>query len=127
MLLLLLTGLLLAGCAAREEPEGDPVEFTVMTQEDAPEELKKQMEEKCQEGFHLTYEDEGWLYVAVGYGAHAGGGYSVQVCACRETEKAIYVHTTLLGPDSGDARGGADTYPGIVLKMEARDKQVVFQ
>lgn len=54
-------------------------------------------------------------------------GYSVQVCACRETENAIYVHTTLLGPDSGDARGGGDTYPCIVLKMEARDKNVVFQ
>ena len=46
LLLLLFAGLLLAGCAAREEPEGDPVEFTVMTQEDAPEEMKRQMEEK---------------------------------------------------------------------------------
>ena len=127
LLLLLFAGLFLAGCAAREEPEGDPVEFTVMTQEDAPEELKRQMEEKCREGFRLTYEDEGWLYVAVGYGVRSGGGYSVQVCACRETENAIYVHTTLLGPDSGDARGGGDTYPCIVLKMEAREKHVVFQ
>ena len=85
------------------------------------------LEEKCREGFRLTYEDEGWLYVAVGYGARSGGGYSVQVCACRETENAIYVHTTLLGPDSGDAQGGGDTYPCIVLKMEAREKHVVFQ
>ena len=90
------------------------------------EELKRQMEEKYREGFRLTYEDEGWLYAAVGYGARSGGGYSVQVCACRETENAIYVHTTLLGPDSGDARGGGDTYPCIVLKMEAREKHVVF-
>ena len=101
LLLLLFAGLLLAGCAAREEPEGDPVEFTVMTQEDAPEELKRQMEEKCREGFRLTYEDEGWLYAAVGYGALPGGGYSVQVCACRETENAIYVHTTLLAGQRG--------------------------
>ena len=96
LLLLLFAGLFLAGCAAREEPEGDPVEFTVMTQEDAPEELKRQMEEKCREGFRLTYEDEGWLYAAVGYGARSGGGYSVQVCACRETENAISVSYTHL-------------------------------
>lgn len=79
LLLLLFAGLLLAGCAAREEPEGDPVEFTVMTQEDAPEELKRQMEEKCREGFRLTYEDEGWLYAAVGYGAGPAGA---TVCRC---------------------------------------------
>ena len=127
LLLYLFAGLLLAGCGVKKEPEGEPVAFTVVAESEWPEELKTRMEEKKQEEFRLTYEDEGWLYAAVGYGARSGGGYSVQVSACRETENAIYVHTTLLGPDSEDARGGADTYPCIVLKMEAREKHVVFQ
>ena len=44
------------------------------------------------------------------------------------TENAIYVDTTLLGPQPGDTAVKKDTpsYPYIVLKTEFLDKPVVF-
>ena len=78
------------------------------------------------QGFKLTYADEGYLYICIGYGKQESGGYSVTVNDLYETENAIYVNTNLLGPKAGSTPATSPSYPYIVLKVEFREKTVVF-
>ena len=91
-----------------------------------PEELKEIVEEKKENAFKLTYADEGYLYICTGYGKQDSGGYSITVDSLYETENAVYVNTNLLGPKAGTASGNSPSYPYIVIKVEFRDKTVVF-
>lgn len=75
------------------------LEFTVLAEENIPEELKKVIEEKKEMPFKLTYQDNGFLYICIGYGKQEGGGYSITADQLYLTENAIYVDTTLIGPD----------------------------
>lgn len=104
------------------------LEFTVLADENIPEELKAVIEEKKGNSFKVTFQDNGFLYICIGYGEQVSGGYSITVNALYLTENAIYVDTTLLGPQPGDATTKKDTpsYPYIVLKTEFLDKPVVF-
>ena len=60
------------------------------------------------------------------YGKQESGGYSVTVNDLYETENAIYVNTNLLGPKAGSTPATSPSYPYIVLKVEFREKTVVF-
>ncbi len=105
------------------------LEFTVRAEENIPEELKKVIEEKKEMPFKLTYQDNGFLYICIGYGKQEGGGYSITADQLYLTENAIYVDTTLIGPDpagEGTERKNAPSCPMIVLKTEFIDKPVVF-
>lgn len=120
-----------AGCAARKRDTLEKIkdlEFTVLADENIPEELKAVIEEKKGNTFKVTYQDNGFLYICIGYGEQVSGGYSITVNALYLTENAIYVDTTLLGPEPGEAATKKDTpsYPYIVLKTEFLDKPVVF-
>lgn len=123
--------LLFTGC--REQKDNlakiKDLEFTVIAQENIPEELLKAMEEKKTEGFKITYQDNGFIYICVGYGEQETGGYSITVDALYETENAIYFDTTLIGPTPGEDEGKkvSKSYPYIVVKTEMIDKPVVFE
>ena len=57
------------------------------------------------------------------------GGYSITVNDLYLTENAVYVDTTLLGPDPAESAGikkNTPSYPYIVLKTEFVDKPVIF-
>ena len=119
--------ILLCACAGEEEPEKiRDLEFTVTPGEHIPEELKVKIEEQKDKAFCMTYEDGGWLYIVIGYGAQEGGGFCIQVNECYEASNAVYVDTNLMGPGTEDAKGGT-SYPFIVLKMEDPGKPAVFQ
>lgn len=71
LLLILLWGLLsLTGC----KKETDNLEkvkdlaFTVTAEENIPEELLKTLQEKQTDGFKVTYQDNGFMYLCRGYG-----------------------------------------------------------
>lgn len=123
----LMTVLLAACTPSVEQSESqDEMEFTVVSEDRLPEELKEIVEEKKENAFKLTYADEGYLYICTGYGKQDSGGYSITVDSLYETENAIYVNTNLLGPKAGTASGNSPSYPYIVIKVEFRDKTVVF-
>jgi len=127
MALALLLTAFLAGCGFGEkEEERTSVEFTVVDEERLPEELKKIVEEKKAEAFKLTYADGGYLYLCVGYGKQATGGYSITVDDLYATENAIYVDTNLIGPKESEGKGNNPSYPYIVVKVPFVDKTVVF-
>lgn len=104
------------------------LEFTVIAEENIPEELLKAIEEKKADGFKVTYQDNGFVYICAGYGEQETGGYSITVNALYETDNAVYFDTTLIGPQPGenDGRKVSKSYPYIVVKTEMIDKPVVF-
>ena len=119
---------MLSACGGETEKEEDRnnLEFTVVSEDRLPDELKGILDQKKESAFKLTYADEGYLYICVGYGKQESGGYSVTVNELYETDNAIYVNTNLLGPKAGSSPGTSPSYPYIVLKIEFRDKTVVF-
>ena len=103
------------------------IDFTVVDEENIPEELEEMIDEKEALPFKMTYADDGVLYIAVGYGEQPTSGYSIEVKELYETKNAIYIHTNLIGPAKDERILERATYPYIVVKMEFIDKNVVFQ
>lgn len=102
------------------------LECTVMAEENIPEELLDKIEEKKEDAFKMTFEDQGFLYICVGYGTQSTGGYSIAVNELYETANAVYIDTNLIGPKPEEKSNPVASYPYIVVKTEFIDKPVVF-
>lgn len=128
--ILLLMGciFLLAGCAMKssEKIRLRDLDFTVLSEDVIPKELLDVIEERKEEPFELSFKDGKNLYLVVGYGKQETGGYSIAVEDLYLTEEAIYVNTSLLGPDPGQ-KGTKESYPVIVIKTELLDKTIFFE
>lgn len=120
---------MLSGCTflSEERIKLRDLDFTVLSEEKIPEELKTIIEEKKKEPFQITYTDKEYLYICTGYGEQATGGYSIAVNELYLTDTAIYVSTSLLGPESADKSSQTPTYPYIVIKLEYLDQTVIFE
>ncbi|HAX52879.1 protease complex subunit PrcB family protein [Muricomes intestini] len=120
--------LMLTGCISRPQKTEKlhDLEFTVMDKERVPNELKSTILENRELPFKLTYADQGYLYIAEGYGPQPKSGYSVEVTGLYETENAVYIHTNLLGPEKGEKTKDVTTYPYVVVRLEYIEKRVVF-
>ena len=128
MIILLGVLMLLSGCVLKEcEEKVKDLEFTVTKEEELPEALRQQIEEKKEGDFRFTYSDNEYLYVARGYGIQETGGYSISVEDCYLSDTAICVKTRLQGPKNGEEVTKAPSYPFIVLKLELREEEVLFQ
>lgn len=103
------------------------LDFTVLSEEKLPEELKQLIDEKKAEAFKLTYSDKEFLYICIGYGEKETGGYSIAVNELYLTETAVYVGTELLGPGPEDKNNKTPSYPYIVIKTEYLDNTVIFE
>lgn len=125
-LFLLLLGVMSCGFEKNNTTKLRDLDYTVLEEEEVPEELKVMIEEKKEGEFKLTYTYDGYLYVARGFGMQETGGYSIQMKELYLTENAIYFDAELLGPTREEAIG-AVSYPYIVIKTEAMDRNVVFK
>lgn len=125
-----ITMLLLSGCTSGS---GDSerlrdLDFTVLGENEQPDTLKEIIGEKRTAPFQISYVLGGNLYIAVGYGEQESGGFSISVNELYETEDAIVIDTTLIGPGSAQNVTQVVTYPYIVIKTEnIADKPIVFQ
>lgn len=121
--------MLLAGCGdAKSSAEKlRDVEFTVISQEDVPEEMAKTIAEEGEEPFQITYQLENYLYIAKGYGAQETSGYSISVNGLYLTQDNLVLQTELTGPGEGQKVQQTKTCPYVVVKTEYMDKGVVFQ
>lgn len=121
--------ILTTGCSAEtlSTEKLRDIDFTVVDEDDIPEELEEMIDEKEDKPFKLTYADDGVLYIAVGYGEQPTTGYSIQVKELYESKNAIYIHTNLIGPAKDEKILERKTHPYIVVKMEYIDKNVVFE
>ena len=120
---------ILTGCGVQtqDEEKVSDLAFTVLDPELVPEELRNVLEEKKITPFKVTYEDEGDLYICVGYGEQQTSGYSIVVEDLYLSTNAVYVNTELLGPGNGEETAAATTCPYIVLKLQDLEQPVVFE
>jgi len=119
----------LSGCTVNGD-NGNKVrdlDFTVVADTDIPQELKQIIAEKQQSPFKLTYSDDKNLYIVVGYGKQASGGYSIAVNDLYLTDNSIVLDTELIGPEKGENTGTEPSYPFIVIRTEMSELPVVFQ
>lgn len=119
----------LTGCSVEKENQDKvrDLEFTVVSETELPEELAKLVTEKKAAPFKLTYSNDQGLYIAVGYGEQATGGYSIAVRELYLTENSIVVDTELLGPQKGEEVGVEKSYPFLVIQTEYLENPVIFQ
>ena len=117
----------IVGCGMlQKNSEAKEVDYTVVKKEELPPEVKKIIEVKKQEEFQMAYQCEGELYLLRGYGIQSSGGYSIQVEYVRENEEEIHIKTRLLGPESREEQKDTISCPSIVVKVENRNKKIVF-
>ena len=94
------------------------VEYTVLGEDQIPDEIRKVVDVKKQEEFQMTYQEEDMLYLLQGYGIQSSGGYSIRV--------ELHVKTKLIGPRGKDGGTEGISCPYLVIKVENRHKKVVF-
>lgn len=119
----------LTGCSVEKEDQDKvrDLEFAVVSETELPEELAKLVAEKKAAPFKLTYSNDQGLYIVVGYGEQATGGYSISVRELYLTENSIVVDTELLGPQKGEEVGVEKSYPFLVIQTEYLENPVIFQ
>jgi len=127
--LLLAASVLLAGCTylSDEKIKLRDLDFTVLSEEKIPEELKGILEEKKSVPFQITYTDNQNLYICIGYGEQETGGYSIAVEELYLTDSNICVNTSLLGPEASEKGNKIPSYPYIILKTEYLEETVIFE
>lgn len=128
-IILILTSIFLCGCSMQSDDSEkiNDLEFTVIGEDEIPEALLSQVQEKKQEEMKLTYSDEENTYIVRGYGVQQSGGYSISVDELYLTENAIVVKTSLLGPSAAEQVDNTESTPFVIIKMELSDKNVVFE
>lgn len=116
------------GCARRTDSSEKirDLVFTVLDKEEVPDELSEVIEKEKTKPFKLSYADQGMLYIAEGYGEQPTSGYSVEVNRLYETEDAVWVDTTLMGPEKGEKTEETVTYPYVVVQLEYIGKDILF-
>ena len=129
-IMLLSIVLLTSACSVEQESATNKisdVDFTVVEEINIPEEVKALIEERKANPFQLAFVTGENSYIMVGYGEQPTGGYSITVEECYLAEDGIHVITNLLGPQKDVAVDSKLSYPYIVLKTEATDKDIVFE
>ena len=129
---LVLPGLLLCllcGCKVTnlKSEEKQPLEYTVVKEEDIPPAIGSLIESKKQEEFQITYQDGAYLYLLRGYGRQKTGGYSIQVEELTLSAESILFKTSLIGPSKEEEPSLEPSYPYIVVKLEYREAPVQFE
>ena len=119
----------LQGCKIenQEDKKVQDLEFTVLQDREVPQDILEMIEEKKQEAFQFTKTSGPYTYLVVGYGKQNTSGYSIQVEDVYLGENSIYIKTALLGPKKDEAVSEVETFPYVVVKIEARDETVIFK
>lgn len=119
---------LLGGCRyiRIEEAPREPLNFTIVNEEEIPKELAALIEEKKAKEFQLTFQEGADMYLVRGYGQQMSGGYSIQVQEVSHSANAVFFVTNILRP-SEDSMGSEPSYPYIAVKIKYRDDPVQFE
>ena len=126
----IMAGGVFCGCgqtSSRQKQEEIECDYTVVATRDCPEEFLKNLEEKKINPFQMTYQDGTYLYMAVGYGEQKTGRYSILVEKLTETKDKIFLNTELRGPSKEENVLEKPSFPYVVIKMENKSKEVVFE
>ena len=108
------------GCG-KEEKEVSKVkdlEYTVLEESEVPAELLEKIKEKKAQAFDMTYQSDGYLYIARGYGTQRTSGYSISVLQLYEAVEGIVFSSELIGPKKEELVLQIETCPYIVIKLQ---------
>lgn len=120
---------MLCACGKKEEKVRKEIDFTVCDKTRLPDELVEIIEEKKHKVFKLSYLNNDYMYIVVGYGEKNRQNLNVVVEDLYMTDNAIYVETNLITKEENaqDVTAGSPSmYPYIVIKCEKYDLPVVF-
>ncbi len=128
LLTILLMAIGLMGCKTENTDikKIKDLDFTVVEDADIPGELKEMIDKKKEQPFKISYKNKDSMYIVVGYGKQNTGGYSITVDELYLTKNAVYINTNLIGPSQDEMVAQGVTYPYVVVKLEPRDEQIVF-
>lgn len=101
------------------------LDYTVVSEIEMPVEVMEIVKNRKQSPFKVTYSDNKYTYIIIGYGRQKYPGYSIKIEELYETKNAICVKTRFDGPTEYSSIE-SETYPYVVLKIEYNDKTVVF-
>lgn len=126
---LALGSLFLCSCitSTQEDKKIKDLDFTILDEQLLSKELKEIIEEKKAAPFQLTFHDQDFIYICIGYGEQETGGYSIAVNDLYLTENSIYVDTNLLGPSKDNLESPTPSYPYIIIKTNWIEKPVIFK
>lgn len=128
---LLLLGLLIicTGCGKIQESSGkqQDLECSVLEEDEIPQPLMEVIEENKAKEMKLSYEKDGMLYIARGFGEQKTGGYSIQMKYCYLAEDGIHIQFELLGPPAGETLPEEISCPYIVVKTETAGQNIIFE
>ena len=102
------------------------LEYILIDQEHLPEEMTEVLGQLKKKAFHFVYSDQGKTYLAEGYGACPKTGYTIEVKKLYETEHAVCLNTSLMGPATGEETKEITTFPYIVVEISETEKEVMF-
>ena len=126
----LVISFLLMFCGCRmiriEDEERKPVDYSVLNQQEIPKEVQNLIEEKKEREFQMSFQIGEELYLIRGYGRQMSRGYSIRVEELSESSNGLFFQTRLLGPPD-DSLEGEPSYPCIVVRLEYREKPVIFE
>ena len=127
LMILLCDAICLGGCGKEKKLEKvKSINYTVVPEEDIPEDLHEIIEPRKEVPFQLTFSDQSYLYIVKGYGEQETGGYNIVVNDFYQAEDTLYLDTELFGPPADETVDGRISYPYIVLKIELIDMPVTF-
>lgn len=119
----------LSGCGVEQydDTKVADLDFTLVAEEDIPEQVMNVINESKTENFRKTYTDNDYLYIIIGYGAQPTTNYSITIEKLYEAPNAIFVSSMLKGPSKHEKVIEKETYPYVVLKLNYSDKTVIFK
>ena len=118
----------LTGCKVQgiTEKKTNETEFEIVEEERIPEDMKAWIDRHKEKPFQTAVSDQGYWYVARGYGKKDRMGYEIIPDRCYETKHTIAVHTLLYGPEEEKDFIEGCSYPYLVIRMKWKDKMIVF-
>lgn len=121
--------ILLQGCGVSnvKEKKLEDLDYTVLREDEIPEELMNEIVSKQEEGFKLTYRKDEYLYIAEGFGKLPGADYSIEIAELYRTKNGIFFDAILFGPSKNVDNSRTNGYPYIVIKTENREEPVVYK
>ena len=129
VLLSLLPLFSLTGCETVKEDgeKGKDWDYTVVPAADIPEDFRREIDTRKINAFQMTYQEAEYLYIAVGYGEQAGGGFNIRIVGLYEQGDALCMETSLNGPGEDEVVSDKASYPYIVIKTQKCEKEVRFK
>lgn len=101
--------------------------YNIVPDDEAPDILLDTMETQKQQGFKLTYRDQGDLWIAVGYGEKTTVGYNISIEEIYDNGSKVHVQTAIIGPEKSSYPEAKPSWPHIIIKIENCSSEVYFE